>query len=226
MGPESTPKSDWFKIALAILVALVAVISALVGGRAALLADEAELADSDGLNAVLNIQAVRTNNQASLYRHYAAYTDFVRYETLGEALDWDVAEQASSTDEPLADPLVEDLENRREEAFDLAGAGQLFFVPRYLMQGGGYDDQRELGEAWSEAARWQDLDPERHFDRADQLRAQSTRLVGTLAVFAIALLFYTIASGLAGFIKYVPALLGLIGFFGGIVMVLRIEGLL
>jgi hypothetical protein len=226
MESKSDRKSDWFRIVLALLISIVVIVSAVVGGRAALLADEAEVADSDGLDAVLNIQAVRTNNQSSLYQHYAAYTDFVRYERLGEALDWDLADQAFMTDAPLADPLVEDLENRREEAFDLASAGQFFFVSRYLKEGGGYDDQRELDEAWSEAARWQDLDPQRHFDRADRLRAQSSRLVGTLVVFAGALFFYTVASGLKGFVRYVSALLALLCHLGGVVIVLRIEGML
>lgn len=223
---ENNSKPDgWFQTAIAVLIALVAVVSAVVAARAAILADEASTADSDGLDAVINVAAVRALSSADLYQHYTAYTDYVRYKLLGSILSEDTANQVVGTEDAESDPLTRELSNRREEAFDLASTSQFFFVTRYLDQDGGYDREHELGEAWAEAGRWQDLNPESHFAWADQARERSTRLVGTIIVFAVALWFYTLANGVKHWLKYGLALAGLGSFIVGVVLIIQIEGL-
>jgi hypothetical protein len=223
---EKTPSKygAGFKLASAMLIAVVAVVSAAVAAHAALLSVDADSMDSDGLDAVLNVAAVRTLNAANLYQHYTAYTDYARYKELGHLLSGEFEEQLFGTDDADRDPLVRELSDRREEAYDLAGTSQFFFVTRYLDQGGGYDLERESGEAWAEAARWVDLDPAAHFAQADQVREKSRRLVGTLIVFAVALWFYTLASTIKHPLKYVPGVIGLCTFLAGVVWVIRVEG--
>jgi hypothetical protein len=224
MGKTSSRPNSGFKLAIAVLIALVAVVSAVTATRAAMLADDAGTMDSDGLDAVLNVAAVRALNAATLYQHYTAYTDYVRYKQMGSLLSKEFEDQVFGTGDAERDPRVRELSNRREEAFDLASTSQFFFVTRYLDQDGGYDRERELGEAWAESARWVDLGPDSHFAQADQVREKSRRLVGTLIVFAVALWFYTLASSIKHPLKYVLALAGLCSFLAGVVLVIRIEG--
>jgi len=224
MAKTPSQNSARFKLAIAVLIALVAVASALVAAHAAVLAVDADTMDSDGLDAVLNVAAVRSVQAANLYQHYTAYTDYVRYQELGSLLSREYEDQLFGTGNADKDPRVRELLNRREEAYDLASTSQFFFVTRYLNQDGGYDRERELGEAWAESARWVDLDPEAHFAQADQVREQSRSLVGTLIVFAGALWCYTLASIIKHPLRYVPALAGLCTFLAGILLAIRIEG--
>lgn len=226
MAEESSRRDGWFKTSVAVLIAIVAISSAAVAWRAAVHADDADNADLAGLAAVLNAEGTRTSNDARYYQHYAAYTSYVQHKGMGQLVDWDLGNQAYSTEDPTADPLVAELSRRREEAFDQASISQLFLVTRYLDNEEQYDGQSELAEAWADAARWQDLNPEPHFAQADQLRDQSNRLVGTLVVFAMALWFCTLASAVKHFVKYGFALAGLSSLAVAVVLALRVEALL
>lgn len=225
MENSSVKRDGWFKTAVSVLIALIAILSAGVASRAAVLANEASVADSDGLDAVLNVESVRTLGQATLSQHYTAYTDYVRHRELGLLLDLDLDDQAYVTTDPGADPLVRELSNRREDALDMASTSQFFFLTRYLDGEGSYDRQGELGESWAEAARWQDLNPEAHFAQADQLRERSTHLVGTLIVYAAALWFCALANSIRRGVKYGLGLAGLLGLAAAVLLSLRIEGL-
>ena len=114
--------------------------------------------DRRGLNAALNAETTRFISYAEMFRHYRVYTDFV----VNQALD----EQFG--------PLEIEAEAKNNAAS--ASINQLFFPDRYLNRDGSYNAQRELGEAWAEAAQFTDLDSESHFNLADNNRVLSVRM--------------------------------------------------
>jgi hypothetical protein len=215
---DELPREKRFKIILTVLIALVAAASAIVAWRAANAASAASTADLQGMDAAINRAGLRTTLDARVYQHYSAYTDFIRYRQLGSLTEDQMASQSMSTEDPGADPLVLELDHRREEAYDLASSSQPFFVTRYMERDGRYDWQRELGESWAELAQRQDLSPETHFDRADQLRSKSTHLISTLIVLAGALWFYILAGAVRHAVKYGLAGAGLVCMLAGIAL--------
>ena len=204
---ESTPPapadagadSDRFKIAVALLIALVTVIGAIVAWRAALAADAAGNADADGLAATLNAEETRVLNCVTTYEHYRAYTMYLRYNELGNAISNDLS-AAGDAEAPA-------LDRQMRESWDLATELQgSFFDSRYLdPQDGSYDTQRELEGLFADAARQSDVNPEPHLARADRMRAKSTTLIGLLTVLAASLLSFTLAESTTSRLRFVLA---------------------
>jgi hypothetical protein len=189
MEEDTLPESgDRLRPMVAVLIALVALWGAVVAWRAAVAADEAGDADSAGLHATLNAEQTRTLNNTTVYEHYRAYTTYLRHTELGNLLATDM-EQASEEESFV-------LDQQRAEAFDSASAIEDFFLSQYLNRDGSYNTQRELGEAWAEAGKKKDLNPEPHFQEADRLRAKANYLVGVLIGLGLALVCYTMAEGL------------------------------
>lgn len=214
--------NEGFKTLLASLMALAAVLSALVAWRAAAATSMAAVADAAGLSATLNAEAARSLESARLYRHYAAYTDFVRYQELGRLLDMALLEGSGWLMDTPTDTLSPDLTIRRDEALDTAASRQFFMLPRYLRPDG-YDGQREFGEAWAEAARRQDLNPEPHFAQAELWRMKASLLVGALAAESAALLSFTLANALQRRARYAATLAGLLPLLAGLAMAVHAE---
>lgn len=111
---------------------------------------------------------------------------------------------------------------RRDEALDTAASRQFFLLPRYLRPDG-YDGQREYGEAWAEATRHQDLNPEPHFAQATAQRTKANSLAGTLVIESAALLCYTLANAWPHRARYALTLAGLLLMLAGLVMAVRVE---
>ncbi len=217
----SVESSDRFRIIVAILIALVALIGAVVAWRSALAADDAGDADFAGLGATLHAEQARTLNNTILYEHYRTYTTYLYHNELGNLIATDL--DSSSVDETLA------LDRQKINAWDIATANQGFFPNRYLTQDGEYNTQRELGEAWAEAEQQQDLHAKPHFAEADRLRAKSNWLIGVLIILAISLVLYTLAEGLKSSLKvprYAMALGGTLFMFLGLVVTVAVELLL
>ncbi|HJW82710.1 MAG TPA: hypothetical protein VJ754_00250 [Anaerolineae bacterium] len=212
----SSKQQERFKIVVAILLASVTVIGAIVALRAAIAADLANNADARGLAATLNAEETRALNHVNTYEHYRAYTTYLRHNELGNRIAEDLPTAAE--DEAQA------LERQKTDAWDLAVEIQGgFFLPRYLDPDGSYDTQREIDEAWADAAQQKDLNPEPHFADADRLRGKSTTMVILLVPLTVALLGFTLAESMKHAFKYVLAAGGSLILAGSLAALLLIE---
>jgi len=212
----SSRQQERFKIVVAILLASVTVVGAIVAWRAAIAADLANNADARGLAATLNAEETRALNHVNTYEHYRAYTTYLRHNELGNRIAEDLSTAAE--DEARA------LERQKTDAWDLAVEIQGgFFPPRYLDPDGSYDTQREIDEAWADAAQQKDLNPEPHFADADRLRGKSTTMVILLVPLTVALLGFTLAESMKHAFKYVLAAGGSLILAGSLVALLLIE---
>lgn len=199
-SPE-TRQSDRFQTAMAILIALVTLAGAALGTRAALISTTAGDEDFYGLAASLNAEETRALNTLTMYRNYRAYAAYTRYNVLGDlvAEDWE-----QTNDETQSEALGQVMQT----AWALAVAVDDFFPARYLNRDGQYDTERELGEAWAEAAMKKDLDPQPHFTAANVLRGKVSRILIIIILFTVAVWFFTLAQGLRHALRYVLAVGG------------------
>jgi hypothetical protein len=196
---DAAERQDRFKTIVALLIAAVTATGAVVAWRAALAADAANNADASGLAATINAEETRALNRVTTYEHYRAYTQYLRFNELGNAI-YDDLVNASDEEYTI-------LDRQKTEAWDLATELQEsgFFISRYLNSDGSYDTAQELDEAWADAARAKDLNPDPHFTLGDRLRAKSTNLVALLIPLALALLLMTVSESLAHQVKYALA---------------------
>ncbi len=217
MATTSTQSSDRFKTIIALLIALITGTGAVVAWRAAIAADLANNADAAGLAATINAEETSLLNRATTYEHYRAYTDYLRYNELGNAIYDDLAN--------VSDEQFDILDRQKTEAWDLATELQEsdFFVSRYLDPDGNYDTAQELEESWADAARQEDLNPDPHFSAGDRLRTKSTTLVSLLIPLTAALWLFTLAELLRHKIKYLLAGAGSLILVGSMIAVVAIE---
>ena len=226
MDDDAQEGSGHFKTIIAVLIALVSMLSAVVAWRIALASDTASTADFTGLTAALHAEDTRASNQAAMYAHYRAYTDYVRHFWSVQLIEADL--EASP---PAAQAL---LRREMDEAGALAVNAGYFFPGRYLSSDTGqsssvnltelkYDKQRELGEAWADAARRLDIQPEPHFALSDRARLNTIWLVGMVIMLSLSLWFYSLAQTLAHAIKYVLAAVGSVFLLAGAGAVIIIE---
>ena len=195
MATESESSNNHMETVVALLIAVITVIGAVVAWRASVADDGAGDADFAGLRASLNAEETRALNAVNAFEHYGAYTTYWRYNALGDALadDVEVAEAEAA----------EALDRQRAEAYDLADANQDLFPNRFLNRDGTYSVARETGEAWADAAREKDLYPEPQYAEADQLRAKSTQLLGTITLLGLALVVLTLVETVDGRLKMI-----------------------
>lgn len=207
--------NDRFTTINALLIALVTVLGAIVAWRSAVASNEAGDAGLAGLTATRNVQETLAINNTKLYESYRAYTAYTRYNALGNEMEQELEEV---TDEETAATL----DRQMREAWDVAEA---FYFPReYLRRDQTYDTQRALGEAWAEAARQTDLNPEPHFAEADRMQAKSNNLVAVVTALAVALVFFTLAETFTGrALQYSMAALGVIVMIGGTIAFIGLE---
>ena len=187
MTPEPEEKESKLETIVAILIAIVTVIGAVVAWRASVAADSAGDADFAGLQASLNAEETRALNNVNAYEHYGAYVNYRRYLNLGNAIADDLANDPSTPEDQAFM-----LDRQRAEAYDLSNANQTLFPNRFLNRDGSYSVTRELGEAWADAAKQKDLDPDPHYAEADGLRQKTNLLLATLSLLAIGLVFFTL----------------------------------
>jgi hypothetical protein len=209
-------KQDRIKTVVAVLLAAVTVMGAVVAWRAAVASDEAGNADFSGLAATLNAEEARALNAIAGYEDLRAYTDYVRYNEMGNAL------ADALTDAPEDEQTA--LERQMREAWDLATEIQdRFFENRYVNADGKYDLPRELDELWADDTLDKDVFPEPYFTRSDQLRAKSTSLVSILIALGVALVLFTLATALTKVIRYILVAGGTLILLGSVVAVIVIE---
>jgi|GEM_PF-1671978 len=178
-------EDDPFKTWMAILIAIVTLVGAWMGFITAEVSGSAGWSTSVGIDAAINAEMTLTLNSIGLYKHYRAYTDYTRYQTLSDLM-------SAEAENSLVDGTVVD----RIEADDLAAVQLPFFLSRYLTRDGGYHSPRELGEAWAEAEQKMDLYPEPSFKEANFYQLQTNRMTALFIVLAFSLVFYTLAETL------------------------------
>ncbi len=208
-------RGERFKTMMALMMALVTIIGAAVAWRAALANDEAGDTDFYGWTAQVATEETLALHNSRLYQHYGSYTAYSRYAELGDRLDEDLAKA------PRAQQAA--LEKQRGEAWDIADTIAEFFPLRYVNPDGTYNVNRELGEQWAAASEHKDLNPERHYVKADKAREKGNRFFYALVGLGFSLWFFTIAEAVHRGIKYVFAMLGMFLFVGGSVAALMIE---
>src|SRR3972149_2430478 len=216
---NDTPQNDnRLETIAALLIALVTVIGAVVAWRASVASDGAGDADFAGLRASGNAEEARALNFVNAYEHYGAYTTYLRYTKLGDAIADDLENSAVLTEEEAYL-----LDRQRAESYDLADANQDLFPNRFLSRDGSYSVAREMGEAWADASKEKDLSPDAHYAEADGLRAETHRVLGTLSLLAVSLVFFTLVEAAAGRLSSVMIGLGVLFAVAGTALALIVE---
>jgi hypothetical protein len=108
------------------------------------------------------------------------------------------------------------------EAWD---AAESFYFPReYLKRDGDYDTQRELGEAFAEAARQRNLNPQPSFTESDLNQSKSNWLIGVITILAVALLCFTLVESISqSGLKYTMMAVGVLLTVGCVAATIAIE---
>lgn len=216
MNDTPTHPPTLLDTALAILIAITAAVGALIAWRASLMLTPG--VDRAAISATLNVEIARFLNDATLYRHYRAYTSF--------ALEQELATQLDQSRRTAPAAAQADLERQQVEALTLAAAHRAFFPGRYLERNGSYGLERELGEAWAQAQQNLDMRPERHITQGNAIRVKGGRLRAIMILTAVALLFFNIARAIYPthrLLRYAATLLGLLMLMGSALAVLVVE---
>jgi hypothetical protein len=172
---------------VAILIAITAVAAAVVTWRASIVSDASGDADYGGLRSSMFAEEARAANAVNGYEHYGAYTTYARYTSMGNTLADYLGEN------PELDPQEAFLLDRqRAEYLDLADANNDLFPTRFINRDGSYGLQRELDEMWADSAKAKDLNADPQFKEADDLRAKSDKMLATLTLISIGLVFFTL----------------------------------
>jgi hypothetical protein len=215
LSTETEPANNRLETVVALLIAVVTVIGAVMAWRASVADDGAGDADFAGLRASLNAEETRALNAVDAYEHYGAYTNYWRYNALGDEL--------AAAVEAAPPEAADALDRQRAEAYDLADANQDLFPNRFLNRDGTYSVARETGEAWADAAREKDLYPDPQYAEADRLRTKSNQLLGTITLLGLALVVYTLVETVAGRVKLLLVGLGTVLAIAGVVVAVLLE---
>jgi hypothetical protein len=215
MEDKEHEHEDRFKIIIALLLGLVTVLVGLVSWRVAVSHEHAGVTDLAGLSATINSEETRVLNTTDLYEQYRAYTAYVR--------DAELATQLSADLKQVSPAERDALKSQMEQTASLAAQNQDFFSKRYLTADGAYDSERALSQAWADAARVKDINPQAHFTHADELRENTKALFGILILLAGAFWFYTLAEILNHNSRYLVAVVGGVLMASAVIALVAIE---
>jgi hypothetical protein len=203
-------KTTRFDVFSSVMIAVVTILSALTAWRANATAIQVGDADFDGTAATIRTQEARIYNSILAFEHYRAFTDFYRYNALGDSLFEDQA----------IGPLRE-----RSEYWGIAhGLQYSFFNSLYLDPAGDtYDVDREIEELQAEANLTGDLNFQQYFDTADAYRTKSANMNLTLIVFAVSFFLFAVGQAIRNSLRYLFAIGGLVALLGGTCAFLVLE---
>lgn len=210
--PKKRRHSQWFKITVSTLLALVTILGAWVAWRANTASNDAGDNDSLGLLALQNAQGTIALSYIQGDGHEIGYVDYLRNRTLAKGLltDGTLTNAAPGDADRIARMITETL--------DLANTSRFYFFPgRYLDQYDNYDFNREINEAFAQAEQTKDLDYQSHFDVSDAQSRKMMGLVSILVVLAISLWFLALSEALSSIAKYATATGGLLFMILGVV---------
>jgi hypothetical protein len=186
--PESGKENNRLSTLVALLIAVVSVSGAVVTWRASVSADGAGDADVAGIRATINLTETKALAAVKGYSNYAAFTEYYKYRETGNQIEKEMTEL--SGDAPPEQ--VAALNNELADTHDLTTAAGMAFPSEYLNRDGTYGLSRQTGEYVANASRERDINPQPSFDEADGLRDHTNRLLITLSVLVVALVFYTL----------------------------------
>jgi len=180
--PTAEKSSDRFQAIVAILIALVSIISAVVVWRASMAGSNASDAERLGLVTTVQYEAAYAQTVLMLYQetHYA--TQHARYKARVDALQAQEGTGARTEAEWVTQIMV-----------NLALFTPLTTDPDYQTSGGGLDLDKRLEDIRDADADLRNIDPQQAFADADQYYAKAQVLISFVIVFAVALFFLTLA---------------------------------
>ncbi len=189
MEEQMQARADKWKDWMGLLIAVVALATAIAAWRAADAARVAGFEDYFALTAVMNRVQAETLATAAAIEHLGAFTQFaINDESQTQILNLDF----DSLNEP--DKAV--LEEQLTEASRLAATNRNFFPGRYANQDGTYAAPREMAEQIAEAERRQDLNSQPHLDKSSALDSKTFAFIQIIILQSVALLFLTLAGAL------------------------------
>ncbi|TET54657.1 MAG: hypothetical protein E3J64_01600 [Anaerolineales bacterium] len=204
---------DRLTTAVAILIAIVSMVSAGVVWRAAIAESNATTSERGGLiDSVKREAALATDVSTLLWeaRYAAAHTLYAARLTVLEGED--------------------DVGARREaEGLALIAESLAEFTPlatdeEYRTAAGGLDLDARLSDLRDLNPDLRDLDPDEQFGEADRYHLESRLLLAVVVVFAVSLFFLTLAEiVVTRHIRYVLAALGSLMFLAGLVGIVAAE---
>ncbi len=186
--PESGKENNRLSTLVALLIAVVSVTGAVVTWRASVSADGAGDADVAGIRATINLTETNALAAVKGYSDYASFTDYYKYRETSTQLEKELSELPQDATEEQAAAL----NNELADTYDLTVAAGSAFPNEYLNRDGTYALSRQTGEFVANAAREKDINPQPSFDEGDTLRSHTDRLLITLSVLVVALVFYTL----------------------------------
>ncbi len=193
--PESKNELDRTGALIAVLIALISVVTAVGAWRVSAAASAADDADTTGLLAAVDREDSVTAAYVTAYGRFSAYVRAVGYSALADLLK---PIEDSTTDTNLKARITQERDNL------IYGANQLRFAlpQRYLDRNQTYDIERDIGEAIADRSIERDTFPDPHFDRAIAARAQAEWLLGLIILLGIAFVLLTLADAIKNPLRY------------------------
>ena len=204
-----------FQTFMAVCIAIVTVIGALIAWRTAVLSEQSDEADFQGIVTVVRAQEAQTTSSARVYQRYRAYTEYIISKTIGDSLQ-------ESLQEFEDDPVFQ---NRLNEARNSQVNNLQYFNTAYVTDNG-YDLERDFNTSIADASLRTPLDPTSFYNEADSTRERASFLVQIFMVLGVALFAFSFAEALhkeRRFLKYTVALFGLVAMVSSIVLAVMNE---
>jgi hypothetical protein len=189
MNDTTQERADRFKDWMGVMVAIVALVTALAAWRGASAARTAGLEDYSALLASLNAEKARTLGTATAIEHLTAFTQFAINDELLAQLQRVAAAETTPERRQLVEAQLLDVER-------LAATNRNFFPGRYANQDGTYELDREIAELVADAEEREDLSPQPHLELAADLDRKTFSFTQVIIILSLSLLCFTIAGAL------------------------------
>jgi hypothetical protein len=189
MNDTTQERADRFKDWMGVMVAIVALVTALAAWRGASAARSAGLEDYSALLASLNAEKARTLGTATAIEHLTAFTQFAINDELLSQLQRVAAAETTPERKQLLEAQLADVER-------LAATNRNFFPGRYANQDGTYELDREIAELVADAEEREDLSPQPHLELAADLDLKTFSFTQVIIILSLSLLCFTIAGAL------------------------------
>jgi hypothetical protein len=210
---------DRFANWMGVLIAIVALVTAVAAWRAAVASREAGLQDYRAVVSVLKAQETQTLNYATAFSHLTAFTDFVINDELLTQL------HSAWTRGPSQEKRAA-LEAQIAQVDKLAATNRNFFPGRFARQDGTYDLTREVAESYADAERRLSHTPDANLALSAALDTKTFTYIQSIVVLSIALLLFTLASALhpaRRVLRWASAALGILLLGASIVVIVMTE---
>ncbi|MBN1954226.1 MAG: hypothetical protein JW900_04155 [Anaerolineae bacterium] len=205
-------KSDHFPTVVAVLIAIVSIVSAAVVWRAAMAEGSAAAADRQGIITTIKYEAAYAENVRMLYQEAQYAAQHLKYQVRATTL--------RASDDTGARGEAQWVE---QIVVGLSGFTPLTTDSAYHNADGSLDLESRLADLRAADADLRDLDAQQDFDQADRCYAESQLLVAAVSIFAASLFFLTLAEITRRRIRILLAIAGA-GFVGlGLLAVAGIE---